>query len=137
MSKKMSIKDAAVALGVVEKTIQRRIESGKLKAEKVDGKWVVEVVIDTDQTPVKTPTTAFRTSEKPPSIEELQHLRSEVKHLRESLSRKDTQIDQLHKLLAKSTNQNDALLAKLPSPRQTLGQRLRPFLVQLRLTQPE
>ena len=133
MSKKMSIKDAAVALGVVEKTIQRRIESGKLKAEKVDGKWVVEVVQDTDQTPVKTPHPA----EKPPSIEELQHLRSEVKHLRELLLRSDTQIDQLHKLLAKSTNQNDALVAKLPAPRAKLGDRLRPLLAHLRLTSPE
>lgn len=125
----MSIKEAAVHFGVVERTIERRIKKGELDASKVNGRWVVEVAIDNDPTPVPTPSSSDNT----PSMAELQQLRSEVKHLRSLITGKDTQIDQLHKLLAKSTNQNDALVAKLPSPRVPLAQRLRPVLVSLRL----
>lgn len=133
MSTQLSIKQAASHFGVAEKTIRRRIEAGKLTAEKVDGRWLVEVVQDTDQTPVR-PSVQ---SNKTPSMASIEQLRSEVKHLRQLIAGKDIQIDQLHKLLAKSTHQNDALVAKLPSPRPKLGERLRPLLVQLRLASPE
>lgn len=132
-SRQMFIKEAAVYFGVVERTIERRIKKGELNASKVNGRWVVEVVIDTDRTP---PPSSVQ-SNQPPTIEELKQLRSEVKHLRELLARRDTQIDQLNHLLAMQTQQNTELTAKLPDPRPRLTQRLRPLLVQLRLARTE
>ena len=64
-----------------------------------------------------------------PSMGEAQQLRAEIEHLRQLLARRDT-------LLAMQTQQNDALIAKLPNPRPTFAQRLHPLLVQLRLTAP-
>lgn len=119
----MSIKEAASHFGVTYKTIDRRIKAGKLRAKKVSGRWVVEVDIDTDRTSVQSFTS--EPQNQPPTIEELKQLRSEVKHLRESLARRDTQIDRLNHLLAMQTQQNTELTAKLPAPRPSLTQRLR------------
>ena len=126
----MSIKDAAAYFGVSDKTIRRRIKSRKLQAQQVDGgRWIVEVVQSNDQTPVQPNVT--------PSIGEVQQLRAENEHLRQSLERRDNQIDQLNIILALQTHQNDSLVAKLPNPRPTLGERLHPILVQLRLAPPD
>ena len=102
--------------------------SGELQAQQKDGRWIVEVVQSNDQTPVQ-PDVA-------PSMGEFQQLRAEIEHLRESLARRDTQIDQLNTILAMQTQQNDSLVAKLPNPHTTFAERLHPILVQLRLTPP-
>ena len=39
----MTIKDYATHHGISESTIRRRIKSGALPAEQVDGKWYIEV----------------------------------------------------------------------------------------------
>ena len=125
----MSIKDAATYFGVSEKTIRRQIKSRKLQAQQVDGgRWIVEVVQDNDQTPVQ-PDVA-------PSIGEVQQLRDENAHLRQSLARRDGQICQINTILALQVQQNVSLVAKLPNPRPTLGERLQPILTLLRLAAP-
>ena len=128
MTTQMSIKDAAAYFGVSDKTIRRRIKSGELQAKQSDRRWIVDVVQDNDQTPVQPDVT--------PSMAEAQQLRAEIEHLRQSLARRDTQIDQLNTLLAMQTQQNESLVAKLPNPRQTLGERLHPILALLRLAPP-
>ena len=128
MTRHLSIKDAAAYFGVSDKTIRRRIKSGDLSAKQSDGRWIVEVVQSNDQTPVQ-PDVA-------PSMAETQQLRAEIEHLRQSLARRDNQIDQLNTILAMQTQQNDSLVAKLPNPRQTLGERLQPILTLLRLAAP-
>ena len=131
-STQMSIQQAASYFGVAEKTIRRRIKSGKLKAIKRGGRFFVQVVLDSDQTPVH-PSVQ---SNRPPSIEALEQLRSENKHLRQLLAQSKTQIDQLSQLLAMQTKQNSDLVTKLPPPRVPFGTRLRPLLVHLRLAAP-
>ena len=121
----MSIKDAAAYFGVSDKTIRRRIKAGELQAQQSEGRWIVEVVQSNVQPDVA------------PSIGETQQLRAENEHLRQSLARRDTQICQLNTILALQTHQNDSLVAKLPNPRPTLGERLHPLLVQLRLAPPD
>ena len=144
----MSIKDAAAYFGVSDKTIRRRIKSGDLSAKQVDGRWIVEVVQDNERSRDAQesargyPNRAARAVQTPvqpavaPSMGEAQQLRAEIEHLRRSLARRDTQIDQLNTLLAMQTQQNDSLVAKLPNPRQTLGERLHPLLTLLRLAPP-
>ena len=134
----MSIKDAAAYFGVSDKTIRRRIKSGELQAEQSDGRWSVEVVQDNERSRDRA-ARAVQTPVQPdvaPSMGEAQQLRAENEHLRQSLARRDIQIDQLNTLLAMQTQQNDSLVAKLPNPRQTLGERLHPLLLRLRLAAP-
>lgn len=107
----MSIGEAAVHFGVSEKTIRRRIESGRLKAHKVNRRWVVTVasdVQDTVQSNVQCPTD--------PLVRQLQN---ENEHLRE-------QVDRLTQLLAVQTHQSASLTKQLQS-----ASRL-PFLVRIR-----
>ena len=84
----MTITEASEALGISVKTVRRRIVDGELKAEKVRGKWLVEVGQVganggqvTDQSVVES-------------------LRQEVKHQRELLARADTQLQSMREQVA-------------------------------------
>lgn len=82
---------------VSEKTIRRWIKQGKLQAEKVDGRWLIEI---DDRTPGQYDQSDDRTAL-------IKQLQSEVEHLRlqmkEQLTEKDKQIDHLQQLLAVSS----------------------------------
>lgn len=95
MTRQLSIQDAQKHFQVSEKTIRRWIQSGKLKAELVDGRYDVQVDRQTDQT---TDQTAL-----------IDQLRSEIDHLREQLARRDEQIDHAQQLLAMQTKTTAAL----------------------------
>ena len=115
----MTIKEAAAHYGVSEKTIRRRIKGGQINAEQINGRWRVypapDSVQDTDQT-----------NDHPPdqSTELIEQMKSEIEHLRRQLDTKDTNIDQLNKILAMQTMQNTKLVEQLEAPPQTFYTKL-------------
>ena len=46
MTKQMSLEEAAQYLNVSERTLRRRIQSGKITANKKKGKWIVDIYLD-------------------------------------------------------------------------------------------
>ena len=85
-----TLRETADALGVSDKTIRRRIKSGRLKAKMENGEWLVERV-DTGQV-------------------EVRHVSSELEMLRRQLDEKDRQIAELHVLLRQAQEQVQRLL---------------------------
>jgi len=103
MTKQMSIQDAAKHFNVSEKTIRRRIDQSKLKAEKDNGRWIVHV--DGQE---------FQTNDQTALIVQLQ---SENEYFREQNESLIQQLGQAQQLLAVSqksilhlTEQNQLLL---------------------------
>ena len=99
----MTIQEATHHYRVSEKTIRRWIQSGKLKADLIDGRWVVQEDRQHDQTSDQTVL--------------IDQLRSEISHLRDQLVRRDEQLSHAHQLVAISqksiqqlTEQNQLLL---------------------------
>ena len=71
----------------------RWIKCGKIDAKQIDGRWVVfcpDICLYTDQ----------------PSVQPVDHLQSEIQHLREALARRDRQIEQQTILLAMLAQQS-------------------------------
>jgi predicted site-specific integrase-resolvase len=102
----MTIQEATHHYHVSEKTIRRWIQSGKLKADLIDGRWVVQ----SDEQDVQTvDQTAL-----------VDQLKSENAHLREQLARRDEQIDHLTQLLAMQTKTTAALTEQLDASRQMI-----------------
>ena len=98
----MTIQAATYHFQVSEKTIRRWIKQGKLKADLVDGRYVVHLDGQTDQT-----------NDQAALIDQL---RSENEHLRSQLTRRDDtieslarEIDHLTQLLAVQTKTNALL----------------------------
>lgn len=52
-------------------------------------------------------------------------MQSEIAHLRDQLSSRDTQIDQLNQILAMTSAQNSALNRQLPAPKKPILDRLK------------
>ena len=73
--------EASAHFKVSDKTVRRWIQQKKVNAEQVDGRWIVHVDLDTDQPIVQ------------PDVQ-VERMQSEIEHLRDALSRRDTQIDQ-------------------------------------------
>ena len=46
MTKQMPLEEAAQYLNVSERTLRRRIQSGKITANKTKGKWIVDIYLD-------------------------------------------------------------------------------------------
>lgn len=97
MTKRLTILEVAKALGISIKSVRRRIEKQELKAEKVNGKWIVDI---SDQL-------RENSGQDSDQSELIDTLRDEIKHLRELLERRDLQndsmsqqIDHLSQLLA-------------------------------------
>lgn len=90
----ISTKQAATHFGVSAKTIRRWISSGKLKAEQVDGRWVVH--LDAHEGSHDD----HEGSQEEHPREQLARADSEIAHLRFRLARRDEQIDHLTQLLA-------------------------------------
>ena len=117
----MTIKEAVAHFKVSDKTIRRWIQQKKVNAEQVNGRWLVyadaDSGVDTDQ-PVVQP-------DDQPTAAQVEMMQSEIEHLRDALSRRDTQIDQQNQLLAMLTQQNGQLVNQLPPPSTTLLTRLK------------
>ena len=97
MTKRLTIPEVAKALGISIKSVRRRIEKQELEAEKVNGKWIVDI---SDQL-------RENSGQDSDQSELIDTLRDEIKHLRELLERRDLQndsmsqqIDHLSQLLA-------------------------------------
>ncbi len=109
--------EASAHFKVSDKTVRRWIQQKKVNAEQVNGRWLVyadaDSRVDTDQ-PDDQPTAA-----------QVEMMQSEIEHLRDALSRRDTQIDQQNQLLAMLTQQNGQLVNQLPPPSTTLLTRLK------------
>ena len=97
MTGHLSLSEAMECYGISEKTVRRWIKSGKLKAEKVDGRWQIFDDGQRDRTPGHDDREDDRTSDQNPLVE---HLRSENERLWDQLRRRDEQIDHLTQLCA-------------------------------------
>ena len=111
--------EASAHFKVSDKTVRRWIQQKKVNAEQVNGRWLVQVDLDTDQ-PIVQP-------DVQPTAQ-VERMQSEIEHLRDALSRRDTQIDQQNQLLAMLTQQNGQLVNQLPPPPTKLLTRLKLWL---------
>lgn len=114
MSTQVSISDASNILGVSDKTIRRWIESGKLTAEKNNGRWMVDVD-DQDDVQVVYPNIQVELIETLKG--QVEDLKSEIEQKNQQIERQGEQIDHMTQLLAVSqrsivqlTEQNQLLL---------------------------
>ena len=134
MTEQMPLEEAAQYLNVSERTLRRRIQSGKITANKIKGKWIVDINLDDN-----TEKTATRQQDADLSgqngtnadlAELVSQLKSENEHLRgtnqqllssmdEARTRSDTIIMQLTTQLEGQTKQ----IEDLTRPR-SLWQRL-------------
>jgi len=110
--------------GVSEKTIRRWIKQGKLHAEKVDGRWLIEISETNDRTPGQYDQLDDRTALIQQLQSEVEHLRSQLK---EQLAEKDKQIDShaqqndhLTQIVAMSQKNIGALTEQLDDSRQMI-----------------
>ena len=92
------IQEAAILLGISESTLRRRIRAGQVNARQVETpqgfKWLVEIEnIEVDHQVVHHVT----------EIDAIEELKARVQSLETQLGVKDTQIDQLHHLLAQTS----------------------------------
>ena len=53
MTRQLSIQDAAQHFNVSKRTIRHHIKQGTLKADLIDGRYLVHVCVDSDMTPDK------------------------------------------------------------------------------------
>ena len=103
---KMTASEAALHFKVSSQTIRRWIQSGKLNGIKENDQWHVEI----DQQ-------HHATSVEQGVAHDVEHLKDEIRHLRELLARRDEEVSHLTQLLAISqkninqlTEQNQLLL---------------------------
>lgn len=130
MTTQMSIQDAAQHFNVSERTIRRRIKQGTLKADLIDGRYLVHVCVNSDMTLDK-PDVNVLSSQLERADFEIQHLTERVEektnqilYLRdlltekdEQLARRDEQIDHLTQLLAMQSKTTAALTEQLDAHR--------------------
>ena len=128
MTRQLSIQDAAQHFNVSERTIRRRIKQGTLKADLIDGRYLV--CVDSDMTLDKPDVNVLSCQLERADLE-VQHLMKQVEEKTnqllyfqamltekdEQLARRDEQIDHAHQLVAISqksiqqlTDQNQLLL---------------------------
>ena len=114
-----TIAEYAARHGISANTVRRRIKAGTLNAEKVDGKYLIH---DADGASNQESNRPVNRIDQSPLVDQLQ---SEIAHLRDQLSTKDSQlsnrdnqINQLNQLLAMTSAQNSELTKQLPPPRQ-------------------
>ncbi len=102
----------ADVLKVSERTVRRRIESGKLKARRDGRSWLVHSSLseeDTDAADVRTDEVLSAESEL------VKELRERVQDQKEQIEEKDKQISELHQMLMVSeANQRQMLEDKRP-----------------------
>lgn len=95
----LSIPDAAIALGVSQNTVRRRLTSGLLMGNKVGGKWLINLENVPPQRDAAT------------NQDLVDQLKARVTAQDNELAAKNMQIDQLHQLLARG-----ALIASTARP---------------------
>ena len=127
-----TIAEYAARHGISPNTVRRRIKAGTLNAEKVDGKYLIPATDGEGNQESNRPVNRIDQS---PLVDQLQ---SEIAHLRDQLSTKDSQlsnrdnqINQLNQLLAMTSAQNGELTKQLPAPRQSLLHQLRSAIARL------
>jgi len=106
----MTTKEAALHFGVSQKTIQRWIKQGKLKADRIDGRWFVHH--ETHPVPNEghdVPKKEQREPHEGHFRELLSRADSFIAHLREQLACRDEQIDAHQKQIDNLTQQIDHL----------------------------
>ena len=89
----MTIKDAAISLGMSRDTVRRKIRKGEITGHRLGNKWMVELPDE--------PTGSDDPAEVIASSSDLvDNLQDFIKGLQEQLSSKDRQISELHVLLS-------------------------------------
>jgi excisionase family DNA binding protein len=115
----MTTSQAAKHFGVSQKTIQRWIAAGKLKADRIDGRWLIHLdVPDKEQEVLNTrhhnPNTGH-------DRESLAREYTEITHLRGQLNRRDEQIKTFSQQMAKLTQQIDHLTQVIAMSQKNIG----------------
>ena len=87
----MTTSQAAKHFGVSQKTIQRWIAAGKLKADKIDGRWLIHLDVPDEGQDV--PNTKHNNPSTGHDRESLARADIEIAHLRSQLNRRDEQIE--------------------------------------------
>ena len=119
----LTIADYAARHGISESTIRRRIKAGLLDAELRSGRYMIHDDEADDGLPSQDEH-VDQPDEK--AVDRLiAQMQSEIDNLRDQLSNRDTQIDQLNQLLAMTTQQNSTLTQQLPAPKQPILTRLK------------
>ena len=114
----MTISEYAALHRISESTIRRRIKAGTLAAVLVDGRYIISPPPN-DQSP------ASHAEQAEPAVPLVDQMQSEIAHLRDQLTNRDKQIDQLSHLLAMTTQQNGELTRQLPPPRESVLTKLK------------
>jgi len=115
MTERMSTQHAAKQFRVHERTIRRWIQSGKLKAEQIEGRWFVQVEDENVRGNGQPVQDNARDDGQDARL--IEHLTDEISHLREQLARRDEQIDHLTQLLAMQSKTTAALIEQLDTSR--------------------
>ena len=133
----LTIPETAEALNISIKTVRRWVDNGKLKAEKVKGKWIVNIsnpddITDVpsdhngqvDQTDVQSDPSNNQETQLPDQTALIEIFRNQIHDLKSEIEQKNKQLDQrgkeiqeLHQIVAmqqksldKLTEQNQLLL---------------------------
>ena len=132
-----TISEYAARHGISANTVRRRIKAGTLAAVKANGKYLIHATDGEGNQESNYPVNQI---EQSPLVDQLQ---SEIAHLRDQLSTKDSQlsnrdnqINQLNQLLAMTSAQNSELTKQLPAPRQSLLCQLRSVISRLTVRAP-
>ena len=135
MSEPLSIKEAAARLGVNPKTIRRRIESGELAAEKLEGanglQWMIRPeALDKEAArkavePRERKSTAINTLRASELAEMVSELQKQVSATQGLIENQTHQIEELKAELRDSRGQlaqlHDQVIKALPAPEEKKG----------------
>ena len=95
MSSQLSVNQAATYFDISHRTVHRWIQSGKVKAEKIDGQWLIEVENLENQTSDNLSNQSHDT---------VMSLTRQNEQLIKQLESKDQQIDKLQQALDQQTS---------------------------------
>ena len=120
INRHVTISEYAARHGISESTVRRRIKTGLLDADMESGRYVICDDTVPNQDEQVDEAVASHDEQTEPSDPLVDQMQSEIAHLRDQLTNRDKQIDQLSHLLAMTTAQNGELTQQLPPPRQPI-----------------
>ena len=120
MNSHLTISEYAARHGISESTVRRRIKTGLLDAAMESGRYAIHDDTLPNQDEQVDEAVASHNEQLEPSAPLVDQMQSEIAHLRDQLTNRDKQIDQLSHLLAMTTAQNGELTKQLPPPRQPI-----------------
>ena len=117
MNSHLTISEYAARHGISESTVRHRIKTGLLDAAMESGRYAIHDDTLPNQDEQVDEAVASHNEQPEPSAPLVDQMQSEIAHLRDQLSTRDKQIDQLSQLLA--------ITQQLPAPRQSVFSKLK------------